>query len=313
MMIRYLFLLLCIILISCSKEKKSNKAGMKMQEFVINISNYAKSINPYFTIVPQNGVELAFENMEPTEKGYANYLSAIDGLGIEELFYNSSLEVNNEILDMARQFRSYKKIMVADYVADSINIQNAINRSLHEEFICFPRTVNNYDYTDIPDSIINENADTITNLYAAKNYLYLISNNNFNTKAEMIAAIDSTNYDAVILDLFFNDEMFTNEEIIHLKNKANGGKRLILSYINIGAAEKYRYYWQDDWKIKRPNFLKKAYEGYEDEVWVKFWDKDWQEIIYGNDNSYIKKIIDAGFDGAYLDNVEAYYFLYFEN
>jgi cysteinyl-tRNA synthetase len=45
---------------------------------------------------------------------------------------------------------------------------------------------------------------------------------------------------------------------------------------------------------------------------VKFWKDDWQEIIYGNEDSYIKKIIDAGFDGAYLDNVEAYYFLYFD-
>jgi len=43
---------------------------------------------------------------------------------------------------------------------------------------------------------------------------------------------------------------------------------------------------------------------------VQFWNPEWQKIIYGNDDSYMKKILDAGFDGAYLDNVEAYYFLY---
>lgn len=37
----------------------------------------------------------------------------------------------------------------------------------------------------------------------------------------------------------------------------------------------------------------------------------WQAIIYGNDNSYLKKIIDAGFDGVYLDIIDA--FEYFTN
>lgn len=35
------------------------------------------------------------------------------------------------------------------------------------------------------------------------------------------------------------------------------------------------------------------------------------EIIYGNNNSYVKKILDAGFDGVYLDIIDA--FEYFEN
>ena len=63
-------------------------------------------------------------------------------------------------------------------------------------------------------------------------------------------------------------------------------------------------------QLKGTAELKKKYDGYTDEFWVNFWEKEWQTIIYGNDNSYMKKIITAGFDGAYLDNVEAYYFLF---
>ena len=44
---------------------------------------------------------------------------------------------------------------------------------------------------------------------------------------------------------------------------------------------------------------------------VKYWDPEWQKIIYGNDASYAKKLIDAGFNGAYLDIIDA--FSYFEN
>ena len=40
-------------------------------------------------------------------------------------------------------------------------------------------------------------------------------------------------------------------------------------------------------------------------------DPQWQEIIYGNDNSYVKKILDAGLDGVYLDIIDA--FEYFES
>lgn len=283
-----------------------------MQEFVVSISNYARNIKPGFIIIPQNGAELAFNNLDPNDGTNSSYMLAIDGLGIEELFYNGTLSVDDERLSLLRQLSPLKKIMVADYVTDNNNVSDAIQRSKNEGFICFPRVSSNYDYNQIPDTAINGNTADIKTLNDAKNFLYLIGDAGFQTKQDLINAISVTNFDVILIDLFFNEIAFTSSEIQQLKNKANGGKRLVISYINIGAAENYRYYWKDNWKLHRPNWLKKPYEGYEDEIWVKFWKKDWQEIIYGNDNSYIKKIIDAGFDGAYLDNVEAYYFLYFD-
>ncbi|MFD0779257.1 endo alpha-1,4 polygalactosaminidase [Flavobacterium myungsuense] len=95
-----------------------------------------------------------------------------------------------------------------------------------------------------------------------------------------------------------------------LKTKANGAKRLVIAYMNIGAAENWRYYWNGNWILNDPVWIKKNYAGYENEFYIQFWNPEWQTIIYGNDKSYLKKIIDAGFDGVYLDNVEAYYFLY---
>jgi cysteinyl-tRNA synthetase len=114
----------------------------------------------------------------------------------------------------------------------------------------------------------------------------------------------------VLIDLYYEDTPLGAADIERLKTKKNGGRRLVISYISIGSAEKYRYYWKKGWGPHHPLWLKKKYDGYPDECWVKFWKKAWQEIIYGNDDSYMKKIIDAGFDGAYLDNVEAYYALY---
>ncbi|MCH2223852.1 MAG: endo alpha-1,4 polygalactosaminidase [Crocinitomicaceae bacterium] len=256
---------------------------------------------------------MGFVGGDPTRKVSAAYLSSVDGFGIEELFYNGTAQLDSYRLEMLRTLSETKKIMVSEFVLDTINVASAIQNNLNEGFICFPRNSTNYNYTQIPNVVSNENSNDILTLGDAQNYLYLISTDSFVSKLDMINTIASTNFDVVLIDLFFEETPFTALEIEQLKTKANGGKRIVLSYINIGAAESYRYYWEDDWKKGNPNFLKKPYEGYEDELWVKFWKQDWKDIIYGNDNSYIKKIINAGFDGAYLDNVEAYYFLYFDD
>jgi cysteinyl-tRNA synthetase len=305
-----IFSILNVIFFSCSKEEKTNTAAVKMQEFVINISNYARGYDAYFIIIPQNGIELAFNNIDPNGEINLDYLSAIDGFGVEELFYDGTFSLDNYRLSMLQQLKTTKKIMVSEYVTDANDIQDAFERNLDEGFICFTRTSDNYYYSKIPESVNNSNTNDITDLSMVQNYLYLISTDNFSSKEDMINSIAETNYDLILIDLFFDDYEFTSEEIQQLKTKANGGQRLVISYISIGSAENYRYYWENNWKRNNPKWIKKKYDGYEDEYWIEFWDEEWQNIIYGNDSSYIKKIINAGFDGVYLDNVEAYYFLY---
>jgi cysteinyl-tRNA synthetase, unknown class len=300
-----------LFLIGC-KEKRSDKAGEKMQEFIINISNYSRQIDSDFIIIPQNGVELAFNYLDPGDGVKPAYMNAIDGFGIEELFYDEVAATDQERLGMLRTVQPLKPVLVADYLFDEVDIPLAIQKNKDEGFLSFPRRKENHDYIEIPNFITDENANDVITLAEAKNYLYLISTDNFSSKESMIAALEATNYDVVLIDLFFEDEAFSASDIKRLKVKSNGGKRLLISYINIGAAENYRYYWDNDWKLHHPNWLKKRYDGYDDEIWVKFWKDEWKDIIYGNDNSYMKRIINAGFDGVYLDNVEAYYFLYFE-
>ncbi len=302
-----------ILITSCSKEKKSNKAGLKMQDFVINISKYMRSFNSNFIVIPQNGAELAFTNLDQESGLNMNYVNACNGMGIEELFYDGGLNVDDYRLNMLRTTKAYLKIMVADFLNDNSNLTDDIQRCINESFICFPRTSTNYYYSEIPDSVINKNNNDINKLADAENYLYVIGlNDTFVSKDSLISTLKQTNWDVIIMDLFFKDTPLSKSDIDQLKTKANGAKRLVIAYMNIGSAENYRYYWKDNWKLHHPKWLKKSYKGYDDEIWVEFWNKDWQDIIYGNDKSYAKKIIDANFDGVYLDNVEAYYNLYFE-
>lgn len=303
---------LALIIFSCSKEKRSDKKGLKMQEFVVAISDYARQQNSNFIVIPQNGIELAFNNLAPDEGLNQKFMYSIDGFGIEELFFNTTAITDIERLEMTREVGNTKTILVADYVKSNDNYLITLEKCQEEGFICFPRKNGNYAYQNIPTEIIDENSDNISTLSEAKNYLYLISDSEFTSKTDYLDALRASNYDVLLIDLFFKGQQLTKNEVNSLKVKQNGGTRLVIAYMNIGAAEKYRYYWKDKWKLHHPEWLKKKYDNYDDEIWVKYWKKEWQDIIYSGNDSYTQRILDAGFNGTYLDNVEAYYFLYFD-
>lgn len=287
-------------------------SAKKMRNFVIEISKYAKEINPDFLIIPQNGIELCFNELEPSNGFHSNYMNSIDGIGVESLFKSDSTEKTNNRLKSLRLLKDYKKVFVSDYQQKGLLSRTVSSKNKKEGFASFPRDKENYDYIKIPTFINQENKNDVHTINDVKNYLYLINYSNFESKKQLLENIKNTNYDLILIDLFFFKEQFTKEEINSIKIKKNGGSRLVISYLNIGSAEKFRYYWKSKWKLGSPGWLEKKYEGYDDEIWVKFWRRSWRKIIYGNNNSYIKKITDAGFDGAYLDNVEAYYFLKFD-
>ena len=147
-------------------------------------------------------------------------------------------------------------------------------------------------------------------IHETKNHLYIINSEHFAEKQDFLAAVSTTNYDVVIMDLFHNDIVYFDEEIAHLKTKANGGSRLVICYMSIGEAEDYRYYWNTEWQDNEPEWLETENPHWEGNYKVRYWVSDWQDIIFGNDNSYLQRVIDAEFDGVYLDIVDG--FEYFE-
>jgi cysteinyl-tRNA synthetase len=292
-----------------------------MRDFVINISKYGKLNHADFIIVPQNGIELV--TMDGEEEGALNieYLTAVDGHGQEDLFYgydhdNQATSTNDNtylrtFLDRSKN--AGKKILVTDYCSTHSKMDDSYNKNNTAGYVSF--AANHRELDNIPDypvPVVGENNKTITKLSEVKNFIYLINPENFNSKSGFINSVISTNYDLLIMDLFFNDNTeFSSAEISEIKNKANGGKRLVIAYMSIGEAEDYRYYWQSGWKPGYPSWLNDENEDWSGNYKVEYWEPAWQKIIFGNDSSYLKKIINAGFDGVYLDIIDA--FEYFEN
>ncbi len=313
-----------ILLSSCSKDETVSNgdsvtdAKQKMRDFVIGISQYSKGINPKFNIIPQNGIELVSSTGESSGTPNTAYLNAIDGNGQEDLFYgydNDNQETPAATVNYLKSFLTIsknagKKILVTDYCSTPSKMNTSYqdnNTAGYVSFAANQRELNTIP--NIPSTIYQENNAVVSTMAQVKNFLYLINPDNFITKIAYINSITATNYDLLIMDLYFHDgSEFTTTEINQLKNKANGGKRLVISYLSIGEAENYRYYWQPTWKPNNPNWINAENSDWPGNYKVKYWTSEWQTIIYGNDNSYLKKIINAGFDGVYLDIIDAFEF-----
>ncbi len=84
-----------------------------------------------------------------------------------------------------------------------------------------------------------------------------------------------------------------------IKTKANGGKRAVLAYISIGESEDYRA----DVKGKgRKSWATNKSNGWAGNKVVKYWDPEWKSIV----KSRVRKAMAAGYDGVYLDRIDAY-------
>ncbi len=131
-----------------------------------------------------------------------------------------------------------------------------------------------------------------------------------------LSEMGASAFDLVIIDYSQNgddESRFTRSQITDLKNSP-GGNKIVLAYMSIGEAENYRWYWHSEWDSDNngqpdpgaPDWLGPMNPDWEGNYKVNYWDSDWQIIIYGSDSSYLDKVIESGFDGVYLDIIDAY-------
>jgi cysteinyl-tRNA synthetase len=311
-------------LFQCNDENDDNSESTteykdKMKTFVRNLSTYVKGIHDNFIIIPQNGHELITQNGELQGDADLDYIDAVDGFGREDLFYGyddddveTPASITSDIsfyLDKAKLNGAV--ILVTDYCSTQSNIDDSYTKNGNLGYISFAADHRDLDNIPAyPAEPNNVNTDSIGSPDEIKNFLYLLDHQAYGTKQDFIDAVSGTNYDLLITDLFFDEQEFTPADIRNLRNKANGGKRLIVAYMSIGEAEDYRYYWNSDWETNPPSWLKEENPDWEGNYKVEYWDTNWQQIIFGNETSYVKEILDAGFDGVYLDIIDA--FEYFE-
>jgi cysteinyl-tRNA synthetase len=97
-------------------------------------------------------------------------------------------------------------------------------------------------------------------------------------------------------------------DVIPALKNSPGGPKIVLCYMSIGQSENYRWYWQPEWEKNPPSWLDEPDGVWAGDHWVRYWDPEWQRIIYGTPESYLDRILALGFDGVYLDRVDAYWY-----
>jgi cysteinyl-tRNA synthetase len=131
----------------------------------------------------------------------------------------------------------------------------------------------------------------------------------------------SATHDLLVIDATHNGHnatRFTEDELSRIKD-GMGGRSVVASYLSIGEADDYRDYWDKDWTTTgkasgkltdaAPDWLGPLDPDWPESRKVRYWDPDWQNIIFNDKGSgELDGIVKAGFDAAYLDIIDAYYF-----
>lgn len=114
---------------------------------------------------------------------------------------------------------------------------------------------------------------------------------------------------------------FSVDEIESIRAAGPCGDKIVLAYLSIGEAEDERDYWDPAWVAGAegppisgvaPAWLGPSNPDFRSNYKVRYWQPEWQAIVLGTSGGSkrtpLDRIIDAGFDGVYLDIVDAFEF-----
>jgi cysteinyl-tRNA synthetase, unknown class len=130
-------------------------------------------------------------------------------------------------------------------------------------------------------------------------------------RADAVKKLAECGRDLIVIDAAYAAASpWTTEEIATIR--AGKAGRRVVAYLSIGEAEDYRPYWQKSWDANgdgkpdaaAPKFLNSENPDWEGNYRVRYWHPEWQAIML----PAVEEIMAQGFDGLYLDIVDAFEF-----
>ncbi len=307
----------CLLVFSSmpvSAEKPAVEPKTAMVELISQLHSYAQQKQPGFNLLTNNGLGL-YANEDGSDPALAaRMLQSIDGIVLEEFSYGWEMKddtatpraVQQAMLAQLRQPRAAKvPVFNIDYCQLKKHRDISYRQSGAQGFINYAaerRALNKIPQGTVPD----ENQSAVNTLAAAKNFLVLLNPELFADKSSYLAALSQSNYDLLIIDPMYNGDFLSAAELRQLQHKPGGARRLVVAYMSVGEAEDYRPYWQSQWEALPPEWLETENKDWQGNYKVKYWQSGWQQLLYGSDSSTLDQILQAGFDGAFLDVVDAY-------
>jgi len=297
----------------------------EMRKLIQEISAFARRYRRDFTVITQNGLALLTKSDSGDETQALparSYMQSIDGVLQEALFYGlpemdkpTTKDRRDALLKLAGVGKQNGlKVLTLDYAKTPKAVDAAYRLGRAKGLVSFVAPAVGLEINAVPRyprHPANANSTSIISLKSIENFLYIRDSSAFGRQDEFAMKLHDNNFDAVVVDIFHRTgEPLSKRAVETLKFKKLGARRLVLAYLNIGAAESHRSYWKSHWGEGSPPWISAAYPGNADKYFVQYWHPEWRQIITGNTDSYVYGIVKQGFDGVVLDDVDAY--RYFE-
>lgn len=135
-------------------------------------------------------------------------------------------------------------------------------------------------------------------------FYYLDAGDN---RLEVYKNIALSSYDLVVLDPIVTIRGSEAVDMASVIRDLQEAGKIVIAYLDVGQAEDYRTYWQDDWQIGDPFWiLGDDPDGWEGNYPVAYWFDEWQSIWFDEATGVLPLVLDLGFDGVYLDWIGGY-------
>ncbi len=297
----------------------------EMRKFIQNIAKYGRSYKRDFIILINDGTGLLTQLIDIDQLISAPssaFIKTLDGIiqpnlsyGLEGYGVETPQKERDQMLkDLQVARDTGLKIFTMDYTSKPANVDKAIRRATKNKFIPYVAPgvgFRNNKLPNWPRRPYRENSHTISNIQMVKNYLFIRDSSRMGSREEYAMKIHNTNYDMVITNVFHHrSQTLGPHNVRTMQFKKLGSRRPVLAYLNIGEANAGAYYWKNNWATGNPSWLLELAPGGSDTYLVQYWHPSWQQLIYGDNMSFMYGIFKEGYDGVVLDGVNVYeYFI----
>lgn len=292
----------------------------EMRSFIQGIADYARAQKRGFAVVARDAGELIVKRDVQDEKIISparTFIRSIDGVMFDGVFAGYQMigkappaETQTAILErIGRAKQSGLNVLSMEYATATQAIDNVYKFAMDKGIVSSVAHRPTPDLTDVPPYPKRPNAENPNNILAlkdVKNFIYLSDPAAFGRQDQFALKIHDNNFDMVIVDPFSGRAPLSRSAVETLKYKKLGARRMVMARMDIATAASYRYYWQSNWREGNPDWIAAPYPGDPDRYFVEYWNPAWQDVIFGNPQSFLFGLIAQGYDGVLLEGMRNY-------
>lgn len=296
----------------------------ELRSLVQRVSSYARGLNSRFIVVARDAGDLLIKRDIQDEKIISparTFMRSIDGIMFDGIFVGYKQvgqvpppeiqQINKDRVERAQ--RAGLPVLTLDFATQPSAIDKAYRDADAQGIVAAVVHQSTPDLTSLPPyppRPNSENPNNVLSMSNVKNFAYIADPAAWGRQDEFALAIHGTNFDLVIVDPFSGREPLSKAAVETLKYKKLGARRLVFARADLGSVASYRYYWKPEWREGSPIWIAGPYPGDPDRHFVEYWRPGFQDLMFGNDQSFLFGLITQGYDGVVLEGLDS--FLAFE-